>query len=65
MGNVPIQMLQLGSTTDVEEYCKKLIKIVGKDGGFILRCSTDYSQEAKPANVKAMIDTVHKYGWYR
>ncbi|MBN2240447.1 MAG: hypothetical protein JW712_11800 [Dehalococcoidales bacterium] len=64
MGNVPVTMLQVGSTTDVEEYCKKLIKEVGKDGGFILRCSTDYTQEAKPANVKAMIDTVKKYGKY-
>ncbi len=64
MGNVPIAMLQLGSTQDVEEYCKKLIKVCGKNGGFILRCSTDYSQEAKPENVKAMIDTVNKYGWY-
>ncbi len=64
MGNVPILMLQMGSTQDVEDYCKKLIKVVGKNGGFILRCSTDYTQEAKPANVKAMIDTVNKYGWY-
>jgi hypothetical protein len=64
MGNVPISMLQLGSTTDVEEYCKKLIREVGKDGGFILRCSTDYTQEAKPENVKTMIDTVKKYGKY-
>jgi len=64
MGNIPISMLQLGSTQDVEDYCKKLIKEVGKDGGFILRCSTDYTQEAKPANVKAMIDTVKKYGKY-
>ena len=64
MGNVPIALLQVGSTTDVEEYCKKLIKVVGKDGGFILRCSTDFTQEAKPENVKAMIDSVEKYGRY-
>ncbi|MBI2849693.1 MAG: hypothetical protein HYX80_01460 [Chloroflexi bacterium] len=65
MGNVPIQMLQMGSTQDVDEYCKKLITVVGKNGGFILRCSTDYTQEAKPENVKAMIDSVNKYGRYR
>jgi uroporphyrinogen-III decarboxylase len=64
MGNVPITMLQLGSTTDVEEYCKKLIDKVGKNGGFILRCSTDFTQEAKPENVKAMIDSAAKYGRY-
>lgn len=64
MGNVPIAMLVAGSTTDVDEYCKKLIKGVGKNGGLILRCSTDFTQEAKPANVKAMIDSVEKYGRY-
>ncbi len=64
MGNVPIAMLVAGSTTDVEEYCKKLFKTVGKDGGFILRASTDFTQEAKPANVKAMIDSVEKWGRY-
>ncbi|MFC1949284.1 uroporphyrinogen decarboxylase family protein [Chloroflexota bacterium] len=64
MGNVPIAMLVTGSTQDVEEYCKKLITVCGKDGGFILRCSTDYTQEAKPENAKAMIDTVKKYGQY-
>lgn len=64
MGNVPILLLQMGSAQDVEEYCKKLITVVGKNGGFILRCSTDYTQEAKPENVKAMINSVKKYGRY-
>ncbi len=64
MGNVPITMLQLASPSVVEEYCKKLITQVGKNGGFILRCSTDFTQEAKPENVKAMIDSVEKYGRY-
>jgi uroporphyrinogen-III decarboxylase len=64
MGNVPIVMLQMASPSEVEEYCKKLIEKVGKNGGFILRCSTDFTQEAKPENVKAMIDSVEKYGRY-
>jgi hypothetical protein len=65
MGNVPIAMLQIGSPSEVEEYCKKLITVCGKNGGFILRASTDYTQDAKPANVKAMIDSVEKYGRYQ
>jgi uroporphyrinogen-III decarboxylase len=64
MGNVPITMLQIASPSVVEEYCKKLIEKVGKNGGFILRCSTDFTQEAKPENVKAMIDSAEKYGRY-
>jgi uroporphyrinogen-III decarboxylase len=64
MGNVPIAMLQVASPSVVDEYCKKLIEKVGKNGGFILRCSTDFTQEAKPENVKTMIDSVEKYGRY-
>ncbi|OGO24174.1 MAG: hypothetical protein A2Z28_00545 [Chloroflexi bacterium RBG_16_51_9] len=62
-GGVPPTILQAGSPQDVEEHCKKLIKIVGKNGGFILGpgSAMDY---AKPANVKAMVDSAKKYGWY-
>lgn len=63
-GNVPSSLLQTGTVDDVKAYCKKLIDIVGKGGGFILspRSSTD---EVKPENLKAMIDFTHEYGVYR
>ena len=64
MGNVPIAMLQIGSPSEVEDYVRKLITVVGRNGGFILRCSTDFTQDARLQNVKAMIDTVKKYGRY-
>jgi hypothetical protein len=56
-GNVPPSLFQFGSPQDVTDYCRKLIKICGKGGGFILApgSSTD---EAKPENVKAMMDSV-------
>ncbi len=62
-GGVPPTLLQAGSPQDVEEHCKKLIKVVGKDGGFILSAGS-VIDSAKPENVKAMVDTVKKYGWY-
>ena len=61
--HVPGSLLQTGSTQDVEEYCKNLIKVGGKGGGFVMGALTSID-EAKPANVKAMVDTVKKYGWY-
>jgi uroporphyrinogen-III decarboxylase len=63
MGNVSPSLLQTGSADDMEKYCKELIKVCGKEGGFILatRGSMDF---AKPANVKAMVDSVKKYGRY-
>jgi uroporphyrinogen-III decarboxylase len=64
MGNVPSTLLQMGSPSDVDEYCRKLIQVCGKGGGYILRTDTDYIQESKPENVRAMIDSVEKYGRY-
>jgi uroporphyrinogen-III decarboxylase len=62
-GGVPPTILQAGSPQDVEEHCKKLVKVVGKNGGLIVGpgSAMDY---ARPENVKAMIDTVKKYGLY-
>jgi len=59
-GGVPPAILTAGSPQDVDEYCKKLIKVVGKGGGFILGCGSSIDC-AKPANVKAMVDSVKKY----
>jgi uroporphyrinogen-III decarboxylase len=63
-GNVPSSLLQVGSVQDVKDHCKKLIDVVGKDGGYILspRSSTD---EVKPENLKAMIEFTKEYGVYR
>jgi uroporphyrinogen-III decarboxylase len=64
MGNVPSSLLQTGSTEDVKNHCKKLIDVVGKDGGYIMapRSSID---EVKPENLKAMIDFTKEYGVYK
>jgi hypothetical protein len=62
-GNVPSSLLQMGSVQEVKDYCKKLIDVVGKGGGYILgpRSSTD---EVKPENLKAMIEFTKEYGRY-
>ena len=62
-GNVPCSLLQIGSVPEVKDYCRKLIDVVGKDGGYILgpRSSTD---EVKPENLKAMIEFTKEYGRY-
>ena len=64
-GNVPASLLEVGSPQEVEEYCRKLIEVCGKDGGFILSASTiNPPDAAKPANIQAMIDSAKKYGRY-
>ena len=62
-GNVPLSMLATGTPEDVKSYCKKLIDIVGKGGGFIMDAST-VIDDAKPENVKAMFEFTKEYGVY-
>lgn len=62
-GNVPLSMLCTGTPDDVKDYCKKLIDVVGKDGGFIMDSST-VIDDAKPENVKTMIAFTKAYGVY-
>jgi uroporphyrinogen-III decarboxylase len=63
-GNIPSSLLQVGTVQETKDYCKKLIDVVGKGGGYILspRSSTD---EVNPANLKAMIEYTKEYGVYR
>ena len=56
-GGVPISLLISAKPEAVTEYCRNLIKTVGKDGGFILDAST-VLDDAKPENVMAMAESV-------
>jgi uroporphyrinogen-III decarboxylase len=56
-------MLNLGTPQDVEDYVKKLIDTAGKDGGLIIGNGAFFDQ-ARPENVKAMIDFAKEYGVY-
>lgn len=59
-GNVPVSMLTTGSTDDVVRYCRELMDLAGKDGGFIFSTSAGM-QGAKPENVKAMMEFTKGY----
>ncbi|MGD1120277.1 MAG: uroporphyrinogen decarboxylase family protein [Dehalococcoidales bacterium] len=63
-GNVPPSLLQMGTKEEVIAYCKKLIDVVGKDGGYILSPRSSV-ETVKPENLKAMIDFTKEYGVYK
>ncbi len=63
-GDVPASLLTVGGPTEIDEYCKKLITIVGKNGGFILSNGCTMPANSKHENVKAMSEAVDKYGRY-
>jgi hypothetical protein len=64
MGDVPAAMLVLGSPSEVDEYAKKLMTVVGRDGGFIYSSGCCVPMNAKHENMKAFFDAVDKYGRY-
>ncbi len=63
-GDVPAAKLATGSATEVTEYCHRLIEVVGKGGGFMLAAGCEVPPNARPENVRAMVEAVDKYGRY-
>jgi uroporphyrinogen-III decarboxylase len=63
MGNVPVSLLHAGTPDSIKDYCRELIDVAGKEGGYIF--STGAGMESSnPENVKAMIDFAKTYGVY-
>jgi uroporphyrinogen-III decarboxylase len=63
-GNVPISLLCTGTADQVKAYLKELIDVVGKDGGLIVNASANV-ENAKPENVKVLLDFAKEYGTFK
>jgi uroporphyrinogen-III decarboxylase len=63
-GNVPSDLLKLGTPQQVKDYVKNLIDTAAKGGGYIV-CNGAFFDEAKTENVKAMVDFTKEYGVYK
>ena len=60
-GDVQASLLTLGSPGEVGDYCRRLIDVVGKGGGFMLTSGCECPIDARFENVKAMVDTAKSY----
>lgn len=60
-GGVPSSLMITGSPEEVKAHCKKLVDVVGKDGGFIMNGDVGIPDEAKVQNVRAMADFMREY----
>ena len=49
---------------EIKDYARKLIDVVGKDGGFIMSSNT-VLDDADPERVKLWIDFTREYGMYQ
>ncbi len=64
MGDVNSNMLALAGEAEVEEYCRKLIEKVGAKGRFILSSGCEVPTNARPENLRAIIEIARMYGRY-
>jgi hypothetical protein len=62
-GNVPLSLLVAGTPDEVRAYCRRLIDIAGKDGGYIMDASTGLD-DARPENMRAMFEFTREYSCY-
>jgi methylmalonyl-CoA mutase cobalamin-binding domain/chain len=60
-GDVPAALLTLGKPEEVEDYCKKLVDVVGEGGGFMLTTGCECPINVKPENLRAMVETGLNY----
>jgi uroporphyrinogen-III decarboxylase len=58
---MPISLMCTGSVEDVKARCKKMIDLFAKSGGYIMNAGVGLD-DAKPENVRAMIDFTKEYG---
>jgi uroporphyrinogen-III decarboxylase len=63
-GNVPSGLILAGTAEEVRAYCKKVIDVAGKGGGYIMAFGTSLD-EGKADTIHAMIDFTKEYGVYK
>jgi len=64
VGNVPTSLLMTGQPREVKEYCRRLIEVCGKGGGYILAGGANID-EGNPDNLRAMMAAAKEYGVYK
>jgi len=63
VGGFPVSLLQGGTPEQIREHTKKLCKVVGKDGGFIMGPNTAMN-DCNLELVKVWVDATKEYGVY-
>ena len=64
LGNVDVHLLATGSPRQVSQEVRRLLREVGPGGGYILSSGNSLASYCKPEKVRAMIDTLQRYGTY-
>jgi uroporphyrinogen-III decarboxylase len=62
-GGMPISLLQTGTSDAIREHTRKAIETLGKDGGFVMACSTAIDR-VSAEKMKAWVDATKEFGAY-
>ncbi len=57
-GGVPSSLMIGGTPEQVKERARRLIKDIGRGGGFIMNGDVGIPDEARPENVRALVEAV-------
>ncbi len=63
-GNIPTSLMCTGTPLQIKEYCRKLIEICGRDGGYILTGGASVS-ETTADRLNAVMEAAKEYGVYK
>jgi uroporphyrinogen decarboxylase len=63
-GHVDLLTVKMGTPREVEEEVKQAVRILGRDGGFILGTSDSIRDGSSYENVEAFFKAGRKYGKY-
>lgn len=61
-GNIPVSLMEHGTPQQVADDVKEIIDIFAGSGGLIVDGAGLITDDTKPENIDAMLDTVHTYG---
>ena len=63
-GGIPNLLLANGSPEQVRQHCAKIMRTIGREGGYILDASAIIQNDARVENLRAMTEAVGEYGTY-
>ena len=64
MGNVSVNLLGVGTESDIERSVKSLIDTTARGGHYIMSSGNSFTYSSLPANVKTMMKVTREYGGY-
>jgi uroporphyrinogen decarboxylase len=58
------RVLPFGTPNEVRAEVKRIIELLGEDGGYMLSSVHTVLEDVPPENILAMVDAVEEFGWY-